>query len=153
MVKVLFSDVVDCLKKPPLLEQARNDVIKIQIHCWGTSIILLLITMNWFGRRGFGKNIHPSGSLPDRVLYSIMAWCLPFLSFFYTNYWYFLFVRSGFNRLFLPSPHRASFFSVISTLMDRNKELTQRYSLLEIRNQRDEEHCLPPQVNSSSHNG
>ncbi len=129
-------------------------LIKIQIIVGALSIILLLITIELIRKKRLREEYAILWLFTGIAVLVFSLWPNVFLSQFFTRitgiFYLSAVVLIAFFFLLLIVLH---FSVVISTLMDRNKELTQRYSLLELEIKEMKRHCLPPQVNASSHKG
>ena len=129
-------------------------LIKIQIIVGTLSIILLLITIELIRKKRLREEYAILWLFTGMAVLVFSLWPNVFLSQFFTRitgiFYLSAVVLIAFFFLLLIVLH---FSVVISTLMDRNKELTQRYSLLELEIKEMKRHYLPPQVNSSSNHG
>jgi len=129
-------------------------LIKIQIIVGALSIILLLITIELIREKRLREEYAILWLFTGIAVLVFSLWPNVFLSQFFTRitgiFYLSAVVLIAFFFLLLIVLH---FSVVISALMDRNKELTQRYSLLELEIKEMKRHYLPPQVNSSSNHG
>jgi hypothetical protein len=129
-------------------------LIKVQIIVGTLSIILLLITFELIRKKRLREEYAILWLFTGIAVLVFSLWPDVFLSQFFTRitgiFYLSAVVLIAFFFLLLIVLH---FSVVISALMDRNKELTQRYSLLALEIKELKGHCLPPEANSSSHHG
>ena len=129
-------------------------LIKIQIIVGALSIILLLITFELIRKKRLREEYAILWLFTGIAVLVFSLWPNVFLSQFFTRitgiFYLSAVVLIAFFFLLLIVLH---FSVVISTLMDRNKELTQRYSLLELEVKEMKRHYLPSEMGSSSNDG
>jgi hypothetical protein len=129
-------------------------LIKVQIIVGGLSIILLLITFELIRKKRLREEYAIFWLFTGIAVLVFSLWPDVFLSQFFARitgiFYLSAVVLIAFFFLLLIVLH---FSVVISTLMDRNKELSQRYSILELEVKQMKRLSHPPEVNSSSDNG
>jgi hypothetical protein len=129
-------------------------LIKVQIIVGALSIILLLITFELIRKKRLREEYAIFWLFTGIAVLVFSLWPDVFLSQFFARitgiFYLSAVVLIAFFFLLLIVLH---FSVVISTLMDRNKELSQRYSILELEVKQMKRLSHPPEVNSSSDNG